>query len=125
MQRVTSQKQIIEDYLSSVKTHPTADKVYSEVKKKLPRISKATIYRVLKDFKRRGRAQVISVKGTSHFDADTSSHAHYICHECNRVYDVSDVCSDCEIIQNKKTKVGKIKRYKVYFYGTCKNCSKK
>ncbi len=123
-ERLTSQKQFILDYLKSVKTHPSADKVYSAVRKKLPRISRGTVYRVLDNFKDKGKVQAIPAKGVSHFDGDTSSHAHFICQKCNRIYDIFDVCSKCSILRNKRLKVGRINHYKIYFYGICKNCSK-
>ena len=123
-ERLTSQKQIILDYLKSVKIHPTAETVHLEVKKKLPRISPATVYRVLNNIKEKGNAQIISVKGIAHFDADTSSHAHFICQKCSKVFDVFDLCSKCHILNKKRLKVGKINYYKIYFYGTCNKCKK-
>lgn len=122
MERLTSQKQIINNYLMGVKTHPTAEEVYRAVRKKLPRISQGTVYRVLNGFREKGNAQVVTVEGVSHFDADVSSHSHFICQKCNKVYDVSDSCSNCSKLKNKKLKVGKIKNFKIYFYGICKKC---
>ena len=122
MERITSQKQTIIDYLKSVKTHPSAQEVYFEVRKNLPRISQGTVYRILKDFQKQGKVQTIPCKGVEHFDGDISSHAHFICDKCKKVFDVFDVCGKCSILKNKKLKVGKIKNYKIYFYGMCKNC---
>ncbi|MDP2910441.1 MAG: transcriptional repressor [bacterium] len=123
-ERLTSQKQIISNYLKSVKTHPTAEIIYSEVKKKLPGISPATVYRVLNNIQKKGNAQIIPIKGIAHFDADTSSHAHFICQKCNKVFDIFDLCSKCHILNKKRLKVGKISYYKIYFYGTCDKCKK-
>ena len=123
--RNTCQKEIIFEYLRGVKTHPTAENVYSKVKNKLPRVSLGTVYRILKNFKEEGRAQEIPAGGMSHFDANISSHAHFICQDCSRVFDVFDgICENCGIIKSKRTKVGKIENYKVNFYGHCKNCQK-
>lgn len=124
-ERLTSQKQIILDYLKSVKTHPSTEKVYLAVKKKLPRISRGTVYRILDNFKEKGKAQIIPNKGIAHFDGDTSSHAHFICVKCNRIFDIFDVCKECNIIKRKRTKVGKIISYQIHFHGLCKYCSKK
>ncbi len=125
-ERLTSQKKIILDYLKSVKTHPTAEKIYCEVKKKLPQISQGTVYRVLKGLKDKEDAQLIPVNGVAHFDGDISPHAHFICEECSQVYDVFSVCAGCDILNNKKKlKVGKISRYKVFFYGICNKCQGK
>ena len=124
--RNTSQKEIIFEYLQSVKTHPSAEDVYSKVKRKLPRVSLGTVYRILKNFKEEGKAQEIPAGGISHFDANISSHAHFICQDCNRVFDVFEgICENCGIVKSKKTKVGKIENYRVNFYGYCKNCQKK
>ncbi len=124
-ERLTSQKHIISDYLKKVKTHPSAETVYLAAKRKLPRISRGTVYRILNHLKEKGQVQTVPVKGVMYFDGDTSSHAHFICRECHRVFDVFDICSNCNILKHKKLKVGKIKSYQIYFYGYCKNCSRK
>jgi len=121
-ERMTAQKSFIFGYLKSVKTHPTAETVYAQVKKKLPNISQGTVYRVLNNFKNKGEVLAIDTKDNVHFDADTSDHAHFICEECGNVYDVISECSDCGILKNKTTKVGKINSFKINFYGICKYC---
>lgn len=121
-ERMTAQKSFIFDYLKSVKTHPTAEIVYDEVRKKIPTISQGTVYRVLNNFKDKGQIQAIDTKDNVHFDADISDHAHFICEECNKVFDVYDECSHCGILKNRKTKVGKINKYQIKFYGKCRNC---
>jgi Fe2+ or Zn2+ uptake regulation protein len=123
-ERMTVQKSFIFDYLKSVKTHPSAEVVYKEVKKKLPNISQGTVYRVLNSFKDKGEILAIDTKDTVHFDADISDHAHFICEECGNVFDVIDECSECGVLKNKKTKVGEISHYRINFYGICKNCKK-
>jgi Fe2+ or Zn2+ uptake regulation protein len=121
-ERTTAQKTFIYNYLKGVKTHPSAEIVYKEVKKKLPNISQGTVYRVLNNFKKKGQIQIIETKDTAHFDADISNHAHFICESCGNVFDVMDECMGCSILKNRKTKVGSINSYKINFYGTCKNC---
>ncbi len=122
MERLTNQKKITLDYLHSVKTHPSAEKVFQEVRKKLPQISQATVYRILNNLKDKKEVQVIPAKGISRFDGDTSSHAHFICQKCDKVYDIFDICNECNILNKKKTKVGRINNFKVYFHGICKCC---
>ena len=123
-ERMTAQKSFVFGYLKSVKTHPSAEIVYKEVRKKLPNISQGTVYRVLNNFKDKGEIQVIEAKDVTHFDADISDHAHFICESCGNVFDVISECSECGLLKNKKTKVGLIKNYTINFYGNCKNCRK-
>lgn len=121
MERLTSQKKIISDYLKGIGTHPSAEDVYCAVRKKLPRISKGTVYRNLKGLKEKGEVQEIPTE-VSHYDSDVSSHAHFICRKCNKIIDIFDICRNCRILKRKKIKVGKINNYQISFYGYCKNC---
>jgi len=123
-ERLTSQKKIILDYLRNVKTHPSAERIFLSVRKKLPRISKGTVYRILHNFNEKRDARLIPVKGVAHFDGDMASHAHFICCKCDRIFDIFDMCSNCKVLKNKKTKFGKINYYKIYFYGICESCRK-
>jgi Fur family transcriptional regulator, peroxide stress response regulator len=121
-ERETVQKKAIIEYLKGVKTHPTAEAVLEQVQKKIPCISQGTVYRVLKSFEEKGEIQVIDTKNAVHFDADVSDHAHFICEKCGQVFDVVNECFKCGILKNKKTKVGKINKFKINFYGICKKC---
>lgn len=125
IERITNQKKIIIEYLKKTKEHPSAEVVYQVVKKKLPQISRGTVYRILNNLKEKKEIQEIPLKGLSRFDGDTSSHAHFVCQKCQKVFDVfEEVCRECEIVKKQKIKVGKIKNYKIIFYGFCKKCSK-
>lgn len=123
-ERITSQKKLILDYLKSVKCHPSAEKVFLAVQKKLPRISRGTVYRILKNLKEKSEIQEIPCK-VCRYDGDIFSHAHFICQRCNKIFDIFDVCRECDILKRKKTKVGVIKNYQIHFYGICKNCQRK
>jgi len=123
-ERTTAQKSFIFGYLKSVKTHPTAETVYNKVRKKLPSISQATVYRILNNLKDKGEILAIDTKENVHYDADTSDHAHFICEDCGNVYDITTECSECGILRKKRTKVGKINHYKINFYGICNRCAK-
>ena len=118
-ERITNQKKIILEYLKSIKTHPSAEMVYLVVRKKLPRISLSTVYRILKNLKEKGEILEISVDGVSHYDGEISPHAHFVCQRCKKIFDVFE---KWVILKYKKLKVGKINTYQIYFYGSCKNC---
>ena len=122
MERITSQRETILDYLKGVDNHPSAETIYDEVSKKLPRISRGTVYRNLKNLKRKGEIQEISA-GIAYFDGDISSHAHFICQKCNKIFDIFDICKECGVLKRKKTKVGKINNYQISFYGYCQKCN--
>lgn len=121
IERITNQKKIILEYLKSVKIHPSAEMVYQAVKKKLPQISLGTVYRILNTLKEKGEILEIPSE-VSRYDGNTLPHIHFICEKCANIFDIYD---KCQFLKYKKTKVGKIKSYQVYFYGQCKNCQRK
>ena len=122
-ERFTSQKKVILEYLKSVKTHPSAEAVFKKVRKKLPRISLGTVYRILKNLKEKEEIQEIPTP-ISRYDGDISSHAHFICQKCNKIFDIFDACKECKIAKRKRIKLGKIRGYNLNFYGICKNCQR-
>lgn len=76
MERITSQNKIILDYLRGVKTHPAAETIYLAVRKKLPQISRGTVYRNLKVLVKKSQIQEIP-NAVSRYDGDVSQHAHF------------------------------------------------
>jgi Fur family transcriptional regulator, peroxide stress response regulator len=45
--RYTAQRAAVFDYLEKVRSHPTAEEVYRAVRRRIPRISLATVYKAL------------------------------------------------------------------------------
>lgn len=121
MERLTSQKQIILEYLQSVKNHPTAEEVFEAVKKKLPRISLGTVYRNLETFYQRGLAKKIEGE-TKRFDGDISIHHHFICQKCKKVFDIFEKNKNLDKIFNNRLNGFKAKEIQIH--GICKNCQK-
>ncbi len=122
-ERLTNQKTIILEYLQSVKTHPTADEVFNNVCKILPRISKGTVYRNLECFSKKGL--ILEIPGSKkRFDADISEHQHFICSQCGKVYDIMNKLNLSKENYKEVKKIGEIKNYQLYFNGTCKKCLK-
>lgn len=120
-ERLTSQKKIILDYLKSVKTHPSAEKVYLAVRKKLPQISQGTVYRILGSLEKKHDIQEIPAK-VSHYDGDMSPHAHFICKRCDAIVDIFGACAECKAYKGAKAEAGVIDNYQINFYGVCKKC---
>jgi len=124
MQRLTNQKQVILDYVQSVYSHPTAEEVYLAVKRKLPRISLGTVYRNLENFAEEGT--ILELRGRiKRYDGNTSNHQHFICTNCDHIFDIFEKSIDLNKIRKKIYKIGRIKRYDFYIYGICRSCHSK
>ncbi len=87
--RMTKQRSVILSELKMLNTHPTAEELYSLVKRKLPKISLGTVYRNLDVLAESGKVRkIFSTGSTRRFDADMSEHAHARCSECGKVVDI-------------------------------------
>lgn len=122
-------REAIYNVLASTKTHPDAEWIYSEVRKYFPNISLGTVYRNLVLLKNEGKVRSLGVvKGCERFDADTSPHAHFICDNCGRVIDVSNIFSihtnRLDEIVEKDLNL-RVERHDIVFYGTCQACTNK
>ena len=121
--RLTSQRQVIFEELTKVKSHPTVNEVYDMVRKRLPRIGLGTVYRNLNLLAELGIIRRLEVGGEQKlFDGDISPHYHIRCINCNRVDDIfikmdrgleKSAASCCDY---------KILDHHVQFSGICSKC---
>ena len=66
--KYTNQRVEILNFIKGNTSHPTVEEVYNEVKKKLTRISKATVYQNLRFLSEKGIIQEVNIKGVSRFE---------------------------------------------------------
>ncbi len=121
--RITNQREIILEELRKLKTHPTADELYEVVRKRLPRISIATVYRNLERLSEAGMIHKLEYGGRQkRFDGDISPHSHVFCVKCGRISDVK-TRDDSEILDMVLDSRGyKILKCGVQFEGICPFC---
>ena len=126
IERLTNQKKAILDHLRATHGHPDAYEIYEEVKKKLPQISLATVYRNLDTMVEKGMIRAIRIKNDRfNYDGHEGKHHHFHCTECGRVYNIpDDIILNMEKIGEEGI-VGLIEDYTVMLKGTCMNCKRK
>ncbi len=89
MLRMTHQREIIIEELRRLNSHPTADELYEIVRKRLPHISLATVYRNLEQLSEAGIIKKLEYSGRQkRFDGNTEDHTHIRCIKCGRIADV-------------------------------------
>jgi Fur family transcriptional regulator, ferric uptake regulator len=87
--RSTRQKRAILEELSRTRSHPTAAELYATVRRRLPRVSLGTVYRVLQGLAADSAVLRLDSGGAAaRFDADTSEHHHVRCARCGSVADL-------------------------------------
>ncbi|MFX0123077.1 MAG: Fur family transcriptional regulator [Candidatus Hodarchaeota archaeon] len=121
--KYTNQRVAILNFLKDNFSHPTVEEIFEEVKKKLTRITKATVYKNLKVLSEEGLIREVNVKGVSRFEAKIDPHHHLICKSCGKIADFeSSELSDfaLQVIQNQND--FKINTTETNFYGFCSTC---
>ena len=86
--RLTRPRRIILDVVRATDAHPTAAFVYQRVRRRLPRVSLATVYRNLRMLAAEGFLAERADEAGTRFDGNTGRHDHFTCLTCGRIYDV-------------------------------------
>lgn len=123
--RMTKQKAAVYDVLCSTASHPTADWIYEQTRKKIPEISLGTVYRNLQSLCEDGKIMTLNYgKGQSRFDANPHPHYHFVCESCEKVYDfsLSGPRISGELL---KAAPGEVRSYRFECYGLCNYCLEK
>lgn len=88
--RLTKQRQEVYQILLEQRDHPTANEVYTRVRKKLPSISLATVYNCLEALVAHGLVnQVNFERSSSRFCPNLVDHGHFMDTQSGRIYDIT------------------------------------
>jgi Fe2+ or Zn2+ uptake regulation protein len=123
-QRFTEQRATIYRYLAATDVHPTADEVYSAVRRSLPGISLATVYKSLETLVGCGLAVKLTYADNSaRYDGRTDPHHHARCVVCDSVVDIAGEIPDAEVEAIRKRASGfTVIGYRLEFSGYCSSC---
>lgn len=122
--RQTRQRAAILNLLQNTETHPTADWVYQEVRKTLPRISLGTVYRTLDALCQEGLVKALPLDSRKRrFDGNPGAHAHIVCMICEQVADV-DAPMHPDVIETVAQATGfEVRQHRLEWYGICPQCA--
>jgi len=121
--RYSRQREMIYDYLCSRMDHPCAEKIYEDLRKKMPSLSLGTVYRNLKFLQEQGKIKSLtSTDGVEHFDALCCNHAHFICKECGKIMDIKEVDYDSLVKSLNLDEDCDVEKIDLSIIGKCKKC---
>lgn len=121
----TQQRRVILELLLMRRDHPTTDDIYVQTKKRMPSISKATVYRALETLVKAGFAQEIFHGAAEvRFDGLMERHHHFVCTSCGKTTDIQNPKLDVLPLSVVNRREFYVEDYSVYFRGKCKGCSK-
>jgi Fur family ferric uptake transcriptional regulator len=121
--RLTRARRVILECVQATGAHPSAAAVHRDVRRRLPRVSLATVYRNLRMLAAEGllseRAGVTGLR----FDGNTAPHDHFTCVACGRIYDVPArrARGNARLAAHGGFEV--LSR-RVEFYGRCERCKR-
>ena len=92
---VTHQRQIIFETLMAMPGHPSPEEVFERVRKKIPAISLATVYKTIHTFLDSGIFGEVSIHHRSlRVDRNIRAHHHLVCTKCKSITDIDDADLD-------------------------------
>lgn len=124
--KATPQRIAISRYALSNHSHPTVQRIYSDVKKVHPTVSLATVYKTIQILKEAGLIQELNLpQDKKRFDSDMEPHINLICLACGNIMDlkgstIREIISKASADENFSA-TGQ--RFDIY--GFCKSCSQK
>lgn len=126
MLRMTQQREIILEELRKYNGHPSADELFAKVKKRLARISLATVYRNLEILSEAGKVTKIEISGRQkRFDSQLGHHNHVYCLGCHKVDNIELGRKSALDFKPSDYKGYAVEGYRIEFKGFCPDCLKK
>ncbi|MDO5580380.1 MAG: Fur family transcriptional regulator [Planctomycetia bacterium] len=125
---LTVQRIAVYAYLAGTAVHPSADRVYEEIHKEFPTISRTSVYRILETFARNGLIMKLVHPGTAvRYDGNPVRHHHLVCMECENIFDIESSEKVPDIKMDPPRFVGdfEVCDYSIVFTGMCAKCREK
>lgn len=123
MVRMTNQRKVILEELKKHVDHPTADEIYVEIRKVLPKVSLGTVYRNLDQMSTQGTILKIEGSGQKRFDPNPIPHPHFRCIKCGSIEDLHEKIIAPQIDEDSdffKSRI--LTGFNLEYYGNCASC---
>lgn len=118
------QRMAIMQYLLTHFTHPKVEDVYAGLNKKMPTLSRTTVYNTLRLLSDHKAVQMITIdEHRVCYDGNTDPHVHFYCKECEKVIDMFDQEAP-ESPDNKMINGNLVTDAQLYYKGICAECLK-
>ena len=122
---MTHQRQVLYEVMQGMEGHPSPEEVYARVKKKVPSISMATVYKNIHLFVESGVFRKMSLHhGSLRVEMNDELHHHLVCSKCKEIVDIGD--KELGLVSKRSRLPGGflVERYSVDVIGICAKCQK-
>jgi Fur family peroxide stress response transcriptional regulator len=121
----THQRQVLYEVMQTMPGHPSPEEVYARVKKRVPAISLATVYKNIHLFLERGVLKELSMHhGSLRVELNSHDHHHMVCSHCKAITDIEE--KDLGVLPALQELPGgfQVERYSLDVIGICAACQK-
>ena len=120
----THQRQVIYEMAAAPPGHASPEAIYARVRKKIPGISLATVYKNLRTFIDKGLLGQVSLhSGSLRVESNPAPHHHLVCTRCKSIVDLKEEDLEPIRFRHKLPHGFRAQRVAVDILGTCKACS--
>jgi len=125
--RLTPQRVELIRLIAASEGHPSASRLYSQIKVQFHTMSLSTVYKTLDLLKELGEVLEIGLRDDSHYDGNKPyPHPHLICVKCKKIMDGELEVAVKNIVQEVEQNFGfQILKHQLDFYGVCPDCQNK
>jgi Fur family transcriptional regulator, peroxide stress response regulator len=118
----THQRLVLFEVLQSMTGHPSPEEVYARVKKRIPSVSLATVYKNIHLFIESGIFREVSPHhGSLRVEVNELPHHHLVCVVCKSISDINE--RELGLLKTPKRLNGfLVERYAVDVLGRCPSC---
>lgn len=123
---VTPQRLAVLAVLESRRDHPSAEQIYQEVRRQHPAISFNTVYKTLEVLHQRGLViKVNPLHEVARYDGQVHNHAHLVCRNCRRIYDVEKDFPPLTLEPGDLPPGFRVENQTLTLWGLCRECQEK
>ncbi|MFZ5515014.1 MAG: Fur family transcriptional regulator [Candidatus Zhuqueibacterota bacterium] len=116
----TFQRMKILEFLDKTDIHATVDMIYASLFRKVPTLSKTTVYNTLDVLRKHGLVNVLTITESElRYEYFHEIHHHFLCRNCRQIIDLHVKCTYEEMMQIEGHKIEEIHGY---FKGVCRDC---
>ena len=122
---LTHQRQVLYEVMQTMPGHPSPEEVFARVRKRIPAISLATVYKNIHLFVERGVLKEVSMHhGSLRVELNSHLHHHMVCSHCKAITDIEE--KDLGVLPALHRLPGgfRVERYAIDVIGICAACQK-
>jgi len=120
---MTHQRQVLYEVMQGMEGHPSPEEVYARVKRKVPAISLATVYKNIHLFVESGIFRKMSMHhGSVRVEMNEADHHHIVCSKCKAITDIEEKELGLTPARRRLADGFLVERYSVDVIGLCTKC---